>query len=137
MQPRLCHTDRDMSTHNRQTFVRHFSSGLSCNVEIIPPRPAAPRPEITTQNGSNERERWYDKDGEIEPTIGDFLGERAKELPEHHDIFHEYRDWFVSEIIPTVVKEWSIAVRAHITGWRPHQHQRWDCVPGTKARPNR
>jgi hypothetical protein len=107
-----------------QTFEHRFSSGESCKVEILN-CPYKGRLSIVTQNGHNELEQWYDKDGQPEPrTIG---------VAEHHDIFHEYREWFVREIIPTVAKNWNINVRVHIVGWRPHQQEIWECAPGQSS----
>ncbi len=85
---------------------------------------------IKPQNGANELEQWYGKAGEREATVSDYLAGRSNELPEHHDIFPQYRDWFVSVIIPAVANHWNVHVTACIIGWRPHQHETWDCEPG-------
>jgi hypothetical protein len=97
---------------------------------ILLPWPSSKRLTIMTQNKGFED--WYDRDGKLEPDIGDYLANRTDELPEHHDIFHEYRDWIVSVIIPALIEKWKLPVTVHITGWRPHQHQTWDCEPGQK-----
>jgi hypothetical protein len=118
-----------MSTRNRHIFIHRFSSGQSCKVEILPYIHDG-QLSIVTQDGHNELERWYDKDDKPLPDIGDFLGGRTEELPERQDIFHEYRDWFVREIIPAITNECNINVTTHIIGWRPHQQEIWDCAPG-------
>jgi hypothetical protein len=79
-----------------------------------------------------ELEEWYGKDGKREPTVADYLGGRSETLPERHDIFHEYREWIISAIIPALLDKWELPVTVYITGWRPHQHEIWDCEPGEK-----
>jgi hypothetical protein len=114
----------------RLIFTRRFSSGLSCNVEILSPSPGVERLKVATQNLGNELEQWFIEDGQREPDVRDYLGNRADELPEHQDLFHEYRDWFVSVIIPAAAQTRNIPVTIHVSGWRPHQQEVWDCEPG-------
>jgi hypothetical protein len=125
-----------MSTRDT-VFVHRFSSRHTCKLTVMPPWPSSKRLTLMTQERGAEV--WYDKAGKLEPDIGDFLGNRTEELPEHQDIFHEYRDWIVSVIMPALVEKWELPVTVHITGWRPHQHQTWDCELGQNPvqRPSR
>jgi hypothetical protein len=117
---------------NKLIFNRRFSSGESCNVEIWRAARGAARLNIGTQNSRNELEQWFTKDGQPEPDISDYLANRADELPEHQDAFHEYRDWFVSVILPTAAQTWNVPITVHVIGWRPHQQEISDCDPGQK-----
>src|SRR5260221_10420446 len=109
----------------RLIFARRFSDGCSCNVEILSPLPTEKGLSISTQNFSNELEQWFDKDGKPEPY-------RVSERIEHHNIFSEYRDWFVSVIIPSAAEKWNLPVTLYLVGWRPHQQEHWRCNPGEK-----
>jgi hypothetical protein len=109
----------------RLIFSRSFSDGSSCNVEIAAPLPNQKELKFGTQNAGNEFEQWFTKEGEREPY-------RLSERLEHHDVFHEYRDWFVSVIIPAAAEKWKVQVTGYIVGWRPHQQEWWRCKPGEK-----
>lgn len=109
----------------RLIFTRRFSDGCSCNVEIVAPLPTAKELKFGTQNAGNELEQWFDKNGKPEPY-------RVSERLEHHDIFYEYQDWFVSVIIPAAAEKLNVQVTCYIVGWRPHQQEWWRCNPGAK-----
>jgi hypothetical protein len=117
--------------YERLIFACRFSSGFSCNVEIMN-APWDGRLRFTTQEGQNEIEQWFKQDGSREPTFSDYVASRADECPDHHDLFDDYRDCFVPVIIPIAVEKWNIPVSAYIVGWRPHQQDIWDCEPGQK-----